>query len=204
MYSPSLSRRRILLASALISALLATQVSVVATAQASDKPATVEASGTFSFTTNPGILTTWQTSDIALIGISPGSVITSAAGLSARIVLPVVAKTGSANATAGGFRLMNVTTGRSVRCQVPTVDTRARQVDCVFADGTSRPMFIITEIADRFKVSDSDSVTTFFRGIDLSIADSASAASLNDALSTNVFSASVSVARGFLDVTRAQ
>ena len=72
----------------------------------------------------------------------------------------------------------------------------------VFADGSERSLFVITAIADRFKVADSESVTTFFRGIDMSFVDSASAASLNTALKVNVFSASVSVARGVLEVSR--
>ena len=170
-------------------------------AQANDVP-TVDASGTFTFTTNPGILPTWESAGISIVGISPGSVITTTGGLNARITLPVVAKTGTANATAGGFRLLNAETGLSVRCQVPTVDTRARLVNCVFADGSERSLFVITAIADRFKVTDSDSITTFFRGIDMSFVDSASAASLNTALKVNVFSASVSVARGVLEVSR--
>ena len=127
---------------------------------------------------------------------------TASESLNARITLPVVAKTGTANATAGGFRFLNSETGQSVRCQVPTIDTRARLVDCVLADGTVSTLFVITEIADRFKVADRDSTTTFFRGMDLSFVDSASAASLNTALGTNVFSASVSVARGSLEVSR--
>jgi hypothetical protein len=175
-----------------------------APAQATNNPTTVEASGTFIFTTSPGIMPTWNSAGISLVGISPGSVITTTAGLNARITLPVVAKTGTANATAGGFRFLNSATGQTVRCQVPTVDTRARQVDCVFTDGTSRTLFVITDIADRFKVTDARSITTFFRGMDLSFVDSSSAASLNTALSTNVFSASVSVARGVLEVSRSR
>jgi hypothetical protein len=165
---------------------------------------TVEASGTFSFTTSPGIMPTWSRAGIALNGISPGSVITTTAALSARVTLPVVAKTGTANATAGGFRISNIKSGESVRCQVPTVDTRARKIDCVFADGTTRTLFVITGIVDRFKVTESDSITTFFRGIDMAFTDSESAASLNTALDTNVFSASVTVARGFLEASRSQ
>ena len=165
-------------------------------------PRTVEATGTFTFTTSPGILPTWASAGIVLVGISPGSVMTASASLNARITLPVVAKTGTANATAGGFRFLNSQTGATVRCQVPTIDTRARLIDCVLTDGTVSTLFVITEITDRFKVSDRESTTTFFRGIDLSFVDSASAASLNAALGTNVFSASVSVARGALEVSR--
>jgi hypothetical protein len=163
---------------------------------------TIEATGSFTFTTSPGILPTWTNAGIALVGISPGSVMTASASLNARIILPVVAKTGTANATAGGFRFFNAETGQTVRCQVPTIDTRARLVDCVLTNGTVSTLFVITEIADRFKVTDRDSITTFFRGIDLSFVDSASAARLNDELDTNVFSASVTVARGFLEVSR--
>ena len=175
-------------------------------ASASDEktvdPRTIEATGNFTFTTSPGILPTWSSAGIVLVGISPGSVMTASASLNARITLPVVAKTGTANATAGGFRLLNSQTGATVRCQVPTIDTRARLIDCVLTDGTVSTLFVITEITDRFKVFDRESTTTFFRGIDLSFVDSASAASLNAALGTNVFSASVSVARGALEVSR--
>jgi hypothetical protein len=163
---------------------------------------TIEATGSFTFTTSPGILPTWTNAGIALVGISPGSVMTASASLNARIILPVVAKTGTANATAGGFRFLNAETGQTVRCQVPTIDTRARLVDCVLTNGTVSTLFVITEIANRFKVTDRDSITTFFRGIDLSFVDSASAARLNDELDTNVFSASVTVARGSLEVSR--
>jgi len=163
---------------------------------------TVPASGTFTFTTSPGILTTWQLAGISVVGISPGSVITTSQGLSARIILPVVAKTGTANATAGGFRLLNSDTGASVRCQVPTVDTRARLVECILADGTRDTLFVITDIAQKFRTVEGEETTSFFRGIDLSLVDSRSAVALNKALSTNVFSASVSIARGEMEVTR--
>lgn len=165
-------------------------------------PLTIPASGVFTFTTSPGILTTWEASGISVIGIAPGSVITSSQSLNARITLPVVAKTGTANATAGGFRLLNTKTGESVRCQVPTVDTRARLVECILADGSRDLFFVITDIAAKLRLSDGTEMTTFFRGIDLSFVDAASANKLNQALRTNVFSASVSVARGEMEVTR--
>ena len=85
---------------------------------------------------------------------------------------------------------------------MPTFDTRARLVGCVLADGTSSNLFVITEIADRFKVRDDGNITTYFRGIDLSFVDSATAARMNTELGTNVFSASVTVARGALEVSR--
>ncbi len=174
----------------------------VAPAQIFTNPLTVPASGVFSFTTNPGILTTWESAGISVIGIAPGSVITSSQSLNARIILPVVAKTGTANATAGGFRLLNSQTGASVRCQVPTVDTRARVVECILADGTRDTFFVITDIAQKLRVVEGMEITSFFRGIDLSLLNMESATKLNRALSTNVFSASVSVARGEMEVTR--
>jgi hypothetical protein len=72
----------------------------------------------------------------------------------------------------------------------------------VITDGTNSTLFVITEIADRFKVVDDGDITTFFRGIDLSFVDSESAARMNTVLGTNVFSASVTVARGVLEVSR--
>ncbi len=165
-------------------------------------PLTIPASGVFTFTTNPGILTTWEAAGISLVGIAPGSVITSSQSLNARVTLPVVAKTGTANATAGGFRLLNAQTGVSVRCQVPTVDTRARVVECIMADGARDTFFVITDIAQKQRSVVGTETTTLFRGIDLSLLDAASATKLNRVLSTNVFSASVSVARGDMEVTR--
>ncbi len=105
---------------------------------------TLPASGTFSFSTANGILPTWAAEDIVLIGVSPGSVVTTSTGTTARVSLPIVAKTGTANAAAGGFRLSNTVTGESVRCSNPVIDTRARVVDCVLADGTNADLFAIT------------------------------------------------------------
>ena len=193
--------RKVLLA-VLAASLVLSAPAASATETSTVDPRTIEASGTFTFTTSPGILPTWTSAGITLVGISPGSVITTSASLNARITLPVVAKTGTANATAGGFRFLNSETGQSVRCQVPTIDTRARLVECVLADGTNSTLFVITEIADRFKVVSDGNITTFFRGIDFSFVDSESAALMNTALGTNVFSASVTVARGVLEVSR--
>lgn len=178
------------------------QANEVAPTQVFTNPLTISATGTFTFTTNPGILTTWESAGISVVGIAPGSVITSSQSMSARITLPVVAKTGTANAMAGGFRLLNSETGVSVRCQVPTVDTRARLVECILADGTRDTFFVITEIAQKLRVVEGTETTSFFRGIDLSLTDASSASKLNRALNTNVFSASVSVARGEMEVTR--
>ena len=98
-------------------------------------PDTVPATGAFSFTTGNGILPTWTSDDIVLIGVSPGAVTTAPSNLNARVTLPIVAKTGSANAAAGGFRLYNTKSGLGIRCSSPTIDTRARVVDCVLPTG---------------------------------------------------------------------
>ena len=76
-------------------------------------------------------------------------VVTSATGTTARVSLPVIAKTGSANAMGGGFRINNTDTNESVRCSNPTIDTRARVVDCVLADGSNLELFEIASIRSR-------------------------------------------------------
>jgi len=129
---------------------LVTTIAVAAPAQAAE---TLPASGTFSFTTGNGILPTWAAEDIVIVGISPGSVVTAASNLTARVSVPIIAKTGTANAAAGGFRLINTETGASVRCANPTIDTRARLVDCVLGDGTNATLFRISNITSRSRVT---------------------------------------------------
>ena len=163
---------------------------------------TIPATGTFEMTTAPGILPTWSRADIAIIGIAPGSVITSSQNTQARIDLPVVNKTGTANATAGGFRIVNTDTGASIRCFVPTIDTRARLIDCQSADGYNLAIFQITAIKERAKVNSDTSLTTIYQGMDIRILNSAMADRLNRELGTDVFSDSVLVAEGSLVVTR--
>ena len=163
---------------------------------------TVQASGSFRFSTGNGILPTWSTEDIVLIGVSPGSVVTTATGTTARVSLPIVAKTGTANAAAGGFRISNTTTGASVRCSTPTIDTRARVVDCVLNDGTNADLLVITDITSRSRVSGSSTVTTIFRGVELRINGQAMADMLNKELDTYAFSPSVTIGTGDLVVTR--
>jgi hypothetical protein len=163
---------------------------------------TLPASGTFSFSTANGILPTWSAEDIVLIGVSPGSVVTTSTGTTARVSLPIVAKTGTANAAAGGFRLSNTITGESVRCSNPTIDTRARLVDCVLADGTNASVFTITAISSRSRVAGSSTTTTIFRGVRLRINGQDMADMLNEALDTYSFSPYVTIGTGDLIVTR--
>ena len=174
------------------------------TAAASAAADTVPATGTFQMTTSPGILPTWTRADIALIGIAPGAVITSPADQSARIDLPVVAKTGTANATAGGFRLVNTSTGEAVRCLVPTVDTRARLIECLTSSGYSLALFEVSDIDERTKIATDTTRTTIFEGMDIRLLNSAMADRLNKELDTSVFSDSVQIAEGSLVVTRAR
>ena len=171
----------------------------LATAQAAE---TLPASGTFSFTTGNGILPTWASEDIVLVGISPGSVVTASSNLTARVSVPIIAKTGTANAAGGGFRLVNTATGESVRCANPTIDTRARLVDCVLADGTNAALFRISDIRTRSRITGSSTTTTIFRGVQLRINGTRQADYLNEELDTTAFSPYVTVGTGDLIVTR--
>jgi len=163
---------------------------------------TVAASGTFAWTTAPGILPAWDSAGISLVGVSPGSVITNKNTNTARVSLPLIAKSGTANAAAGGFRFVNTETGEQIRCSVPTVDTRARVVDCVLASGYNAALFEISSIESRNKIDSDVTKTTVFQGMELRIINREMANRLNDELNTNVFSASVVVGTGSLVVTR--
>lgn len=163
---------------------------------------TVPASGTFSFSTANGILPTWASEDIILVGVSPGSVTSAASNLTARVTVPIIAKTGSANAAGGGFRLYNFRTGVSVRCSNPTIDTRARLVDCVLPTGKNAALLSISSIASRARVFGESTLTWVYRGIVLGINGQAMADMLNTALDTTSFSPYVNVGTGDLIVTR--
>lgn len=188
--------RRTITAAAL--AALATIAVTPATVSANELPAT----GTFTWTTAPGILPAWDTAGISLVGVSPGSVITNDLSRTARVTLPVIAKASTANATAGGFRFVNTETGEQVRCSVPTVDTRARVVDCVLASGYNAAIFEITAIESRTKLSTETTRTTIFQDMQLRIINREMANRLNDELDTTVFSSSVVIGNGSLVVTR--
>jgi hypothetical protein len=173
----------------------------VAPTQAAALPDTVPASGSFSFTTGNGILPTWSADEIVIIGVSPGSVTTAPSSLSARVRLPIVAKTGSANAAAGGFRLYNSTTLQTVRCSSPTIDTRAAVVDCVLPNGRNAQLLAIKSIASRSVIRGSSTVTTIYRGMVLRINGQDMADMLNESLGTTTFSPYVTVGNGDLVVT---
>jgi hypothetical protein len=195
------SRRRLTALTGAVALACAGTLAAIAPAQAYD---TNPASGIFTFTTAPGVLPAWDTANITLVGISPGGVTTTAFETSATVTLPIQAKTFTANATAGGFRFLNTRTNQSVRCQVPTIDTRARVVDCVLADGSNEQVFAITEIRSRTKINSDETLSTLFSGIELRFLDSDVVDRLNRDLSTTVFSESVKVATGDLLVTRSR
>ena len=174
--------------------------SAIAPAHATERPAT----GTFSWTTGPGIMPALDSAGISVVGVSPGSVITNTMTRTARVSLPVVAKSGTANATAGGFRFVNNSTGASVRCSVPTVDTRARVVDCVLPTGYNAAIFEITAIETRSKVNTSTTLTTIFQGMQLRIINREMATRMNNELDTTVFSSSVVMGNGSLIVSRSR
>lgn len=165
---------------------------------------TIPATGSFDFTTGNGILPTWESEDLALIGVSPGSVTTSPTLANARVSVPIIAKTGTANHAAGGFRINNTATGASVRCSNPTIDTRARLMSCVLNDGTSRPIFQIVSIASWTRSAVGTSVTTTFRSVVLRVNGQTMADLLNEQLETRTFSPYVTVGTGDLTVTRSR
>ena len=179
---------------------VAALASFASPAHATEQPAT----GNFTWTTAPGIMPAWDSAGISLVGVSPASVITNKTTNTARVNLPIVAKSSTANATAGGFRFVNTETGEQVRCSVPTVDTRARVVDCVLPSGYNSAVFEISDIDERTKINTETTRTTIFQGIELRIINREMANRLNDDLDTSVFSASVVIGDGTLIVTRAR
>lgn len=194
---------RVLRAAVLVAAVVALLGPVgVAPAGAAVGQQTVPASGTFSFTTANGILPTWASDDIVLVGVSPGSVVTAASNLSSRVSVPIVAKTGSANAAAGGFRFYNSRTGANVRCSTPTIDTRARVVDCVLPTGKNAQILRISSIGKRSVVTGGSTITWVYRKLVLRINGQAMADMLNTALDSTAFSPYVTVGIGDLVVTR--
>lgn len=74
------------------------------------------ATGSFVFRTANGILPTWESADVRVTGVSPGSAISNFANTYAEVTLPIVAVNGSAHFASGGFRFTNVDTGDFVNC----------------------------------------------------------------------------------------
>ena len=167
-----------------------------------DNPSTKSATGTFVLKTGPGIQPAWDAEDITISAISPGSLTTLTSTATSTIYLPVVAKTGTANATAGGFKFTNTATRETFRCLIPTVDTRARVIDCLLDSGYNSTVFSIEGFGDRNFLSNGTYRTSIFTEMKIGVISSEMAAVLNEALSTNVFTNSVTVANANLTVTR--
>lgn len=170
------------------------------TAQADE----IEARGTFQFNTGPGILPTWNSQDLRLSGLSPATTLTNTGLGTVSVTLPVVARNGTATATAGGFRILNVDKQVSVICANPAIDTRALVIDCVVPGKGNMQLFAITDIASRSTTTTSTSQTQRFEGVSFRAASSAMADYLNDTLQTNVFSPYVTLGSGTLTVTSAR
>ena len=105
----------------------------------------------------------------------------------ARVVLPLVAKAGTANAAAGGFRFLNTESGESFRCSNPTIDTRARVIDCVLPSGYNSTVFAITDINARAKADTDSTKTTLFQGMRIQIINREMANRLNQELTRTFF-----------------
>jgi hypothetical protein len=162
---------------------------------------TVPATGAFVLTTAPGVVPAWQGAKIVLTAISPASVTDLTVTATSRLTLPVVAKTGSANAMSGGFRLTNTETRETIRCLIPTLDTKARVLDCVVNVDQNLQPFVIETIKSRVSELIGTTRTTQFTGIEFKVASKEVADSLNEALSTTVFTTSVVIATGDLTVS---
>ena len=167
-----------------------------------DNPNTQDATGAFAMTTAPGILPALTSAGITLEAISPGTRTTSVTTANTRISLPVVAKTGTANATAGGFKFTNTKTRESITCFIPTIDTRARVIDCKLNTGFNDTIFLIETIGSREFLSNGSIRTAVFTNMTIKVKSAMTAQTLNDTLDTTVFSSSVVFATGNLTVTR--
>jgi hypothetical protein len=174
---------------------------LVASPASAFEPGTQPADGTFVFKTGNGILPTWNSESLRLTGVSPGSAITNATATSATVTLPIIAKKGSANFAAGGFRITNTETGAFVNCATPAIDTRARVIDCVLRGGTNLPVFAFESIEGRSFGLIGDTVSADYTGMVIKVAGQRAADFLNKELGTNAFSPYVTVATADLSVT---
>jgi hypothetical protein len=168
---------------------------------------TIPATGTFTFTTAPGILPAWDAAGITLTPITPATLTQLPQTGTETLQMPVVAKTGSANALSGGFRLTNTKTRQVVNCFIPTLDTKARVLDCVTTGAgavwvTTKIFFAISKIQSWSATNSNGERTSTLIGIEFVVPDSDTAKFFNTELSTTVFTTSVTIATGTMDVTR--
>lgn len=168
--------------------------------QASAPRSTTNANGSFVFRTANGIVPTWESADVRITGVSPGSAISNFSNTGVEITLPIVAVNGSANFASGGFRLTNVATGDFVNCATPVIDTKAKVVDCVTQGGINRRLFVIQSITAKSNIFGAFTRTTIYRGMTLRVANTVMADYLNEALDVNIFSPYVTFATGELTV----
>ena len=187
-----------------LAALMATGLTLVSVAPLAHAADTKPASGTFTFVTANGVLPTWSIDGLVIIGVRPASVDTTLLNTRATVALPVVARTGSAVAAAGGFRINNILTNASFRCSSPTIDVRANVVDCVLINGTNASLFAITSPGTRKRVNGSSTVTDFYKGMSLRLNGQRMADMLNTALGVSTFSPSVTIATSDLVVTQSR
>ncbi len=202
--------RTVMGACALISMSTATAVGISgvnAVDRSPNRTPTIVATGELILTTSPGILPAWDAARIELTAIPPASLTELTTSAAQRLELPVVAKTGSANALSGGFRFTNTKTREVVNCLIPTIDTKARVLDCVTIGAgqvweTTKIFFEISKIKSWTAFNADGQRTSLLTGIEFKIPDDGTANFFNDKLSTTVFSTSVTIATGTLDVTR--
>ena len=170
-------------------------------AHAYTNPNTVPATGTFTLNTAPGIVPAWESEDIVLTAISPATATDLSVTATTKLTMPVVAKTGSAVALSGGFRLTNTQTRETIRCMIPTVDTKALVLDCIVNVDENLQIFAIDKIRSRSSDAGFDSRTSQFTGMEFKVASIATADKMNKALSTSVFTPSVVIVVGDLNVS---
>ena len=178
-------------------ALILGSVLIPAAAHAEPTPAT----GAFSFTTGPGILSTWAYNNLRVTTMLPTISISRNNGTQIASMFPVVAVERSANFTGGQIRITNTKTNDYINCMNPAVDVAVKVVDCVMADKTNKRLFAIAKIGAVKTLSSVYTTTNSYTGLDLKIADQATADWMNTKLKTNTFSPSVVFATGELTVT---
>ncbi|MFA7323541.1 MAG: hypothetical protein WC005_04205 [Candidatus Nanopelagicales bacterium] len=197
-------RRRMMLRTAAgVTALLVAALALPSSAIADPASPPIPATGAFTFTTGPGILTTWAYNDLKVSTTAPASNSSKNSGAQAVVAFPVVAKDKTAVFTGGQIRITNAKTGDYINCLNPAVDTLVRVVDCVMPDKTNKRLFAIAKIGSVKTLNSLYTSTSSFTGLDLKIASQEIADWMNLKLRTNTFSPSVVFATGELTVTYA-
>jgi len=179
-------------------ALLAAGTALPQAAQADSTTTPSPATGSFSFTTGPGILSTWDYNNIKISTSSPATYSTKTNGTQGLASFPVVARQRTATFTGGQIRITNSKTGDYINCLNPAVDVLVKVVDCVMADKTNKHLFTIAKFGSVKTFNSVYTTTTIYSDLDLKITDQATADWMNAKLRTNTFSPSVVFATGEL------